>query len=87
MIKLWAKIKSNNKIIMEKLIEIDDSDNEEDQLFDSINTVCYEFDIERPMWLPKNQREYENFRRIILTQDNFIDEINFDLLEIELIDD
>jgi len=37
-------------------------------------------------WLPKNQREYEDYRRVVLNQDNFIEAIDFDTLEIEVLD-
>jgi len=44
-------------------------------------------DLERPIWLEKNQREYQEYKRTVLTQDNFIERINFDTLELEVISD
>ena len=35
----------------------------------------------------QNQREYEDYRRIVLTQDNFMEPIDFDTLELEILED
>lgn len=58
-----------------------------EQLHYCIEQICYKFDIQRPIWLPKNQREYEDYRRVVLNQDNFIEAIDFDTLELEILED
>lgn len=88
MLRVWGIIRKNNKILQDMVAEyLDDDISEIDMLHDCIQKICYEFDLQRPMWLPKNQREYEDYRRIVLTQDNFIESIDFDALELEILDD
>ena len=88
MLRVWGIIRKNNKIIHDMVAQyLGDDIREIDMLHNCIEKICYEFDLQRPMWLPKNQREYEDYRRIVLTQDNFIESINFHTLELEILDD
>lgn len=88
MLRVWGIIRKKNKIIKDMVVE-DFRSNvpESEQLHHCIAQICYEFDLQRPMWLPKNQREYDKYRRIVFTQDNFIENIDFDTLEIEILED
>ena len=54
---------------------------------DALTEACREFDVPKPLWLGKQEREYEEFRQTAFIQDNFLEEIDFDRLEIEFIDD
>jgi hypothetical protein len=77
MFRLWGKIRKNNKTVRDIVVKLQEC----------IQKICYEFDLQRPMWLPKNQREYDKYHWVVLTQDNFIEPIRFDSLELELIDE
>lgn len=86
MFRLWAIVRKDNKIIKDMVAEYNEADlSEEDRLHHCIQIVCYQLDLQRPIWLPKNQREYQEYKRAILNQDNFIEAIDFDALELEVI--
>lgn len=88
MYRLWGKIRKNNKTVQEIVVSSEDEGmSNEERLHDCIYKICYELDLQRPMWLPKNQRDFDKYRLVQLTQDNFIEEISFDYLELELIDE
>ena len=53
---------------------------------DALAEACQKLDISRPLWLDKNQREWEEFGQTRFLPDDFIDSVNFDRLEIEFID-
>ena len=53
----------------------------------ALTELCKKFDIPRPIWLPKHEREYDSFRRTAFTSEHFVEEIPFDRLEIEFLDD
>ena len=81
-------MRKNNKIIMDMVSEYSGADlSEQDRLHRCIEEICYKLDLERPIWLEKNQREFEEYKRAVLTQDNFMEKIDFDALEIEVIQD
>ncbi|NLN42185.1 MAG: hypothetical protein GX160_09445 [Clostridiales bacterium] len=87
MLRVWGLIRKNNKIVKDMIAEYLGNDIKEiDALHKCIEEICYEFDLQRPLWFPKNQREYEEYRRIVLTQDNFMEPIDFDTFELEILD-
>ncbi len=87
MLRVWGIIRKKNKILQDMVAEYPGDDiSEMDMLHECIQQICYEFDLQRPIWLSKNQREYGEYRRIVLTQDNFIEPIDFDALELEILD-
>lgn len=89
MIKLWGKIMINNRIEDQNvaICTDDEVDEYQEQLKKCIVKLCYNFDIEKPYWLQKNLKEYNKIKKTSFTQDNFIEEINFDRLEIEVLEE
>ena len=51
------------------------------KVYDCLERACYEFDLEKPMWLDKNKREFISHARTRFYQDNFIEHIDFDYLD------
>ena len=47
--------------------------------------LCRRFDVPRPLWLRKNENEFQEFGRTHFTQDHFLESIPFTRMEIELI--
>ena len=47
--------------------------------------ICRRFDVQRPIQLPKHNREFENFGRTFYSRDHFTESVDFDRLEIELL--
>ena len=54
---------------------------------DALTELCREFDIPRPIWLNKHYREFEDFRRTQFLPEHFMEEVPFQRLEIEYLDD
>lgn len=88
MIRLWGKIFKDRKILsqLESEYKYDDL-SYEDQLKYCIENICRELDIQKPYWLNNNLREYNKYKKTSFTQDNFIEEIEFDSFEIEVLDE
>lgn len=88
MYKVWGRLRKDNKNIRDMVAECDlDNHTKKDCLTSCIEQICNEFDLQRPMLLPKNQRELEKLGLTSFNQDNFIETIYFDTLEIEIIED
>lgn len=88
MIRLWGKIFKDRKILfqLESEYKYDDL-SYEDQLKYCIENICREMDIQKPYWLTSNLKEYNKYKKTSFTQDNFIEEIEFDSFEIEVLDE
>lgn len=88
MFRLWAKIIVSGKIIKNMTIENTDSSlNRTKKIFSALDEVCYAYDLSKPLWLDKNIREFKKNSRTRFTKDNFVDEIEFDSLDIEVIEE
>ena len=57
------------------------------KVFGSLEEACYQLNLEKPMWLDKNKREFIKHARTRFTQDNFIEEIEFDYLDFQVIEE
>ena len=57
------------------------------KVFDGLESICYEFDLAKPIWLDKNIEEFRRFDKVRFYQDSFIEEIPFDYLELHVIEE
>ena len=88
MFRFWAKIIVSGKIVKNMTIENPDSSlNRTKKIFSALDEVCYAYDLSKPLWLDKNIREFKKNSRTRFTKDNFVDEIEFDSLDIEVIEE
>lgn len=88
MFRLWAKIWKNNHIIKDMVVENPDlSINRTKKVFSAVEKICYEFNISGPIWLDLNKKDFIRYDRTRFYQDNFIDSIDFDYLEIQVIEE
>ena len=88
MFRLWAKIIVSGKMVKNMTIENSDSSlNRTKKIFNAIDEVCYSYDLSKPIWLDKNINEFKKSNKTRFTKDNFVDEIDFDSLDIEIIEE
>ena len=87
MFRLWAKEFKDNRMLRDTMICDDSDDTRTHKIFRALDEVCYEFDLSKPIWLDKNIVEFKRHRKARFTRDNFIDQIDFDYLEIQIIEE
>ena len=80
--RLWGRIIKNHRIDKSETVEIEDGNIEEAFL-----EICRRFDVQRPLQLPKHNREFEQFGRTFYAKEHFTEAISFQKLEIEYLDD
>ena len=75
--------------MLQDLTICDDSreKNRTKKVFDAVDEVCYAFDLSRPIWLDSNIDEFKRHAKTRFHQDNFVDSIEFDYLEIHIIEE
>ena len=56
-------------------------------VFQAVEEICQEFDLSQPIWLDANIREFKRHDRTRFTKDSFIESIDFDYLEIHVIEE
>jgi hypothetical protein len=87
MFRLWAKIYSNNHLIKDVTIEDDSIDTRTHKVFHALEQVCYAFDLSKPIWLDSTVNDFKRNSKARFTKDSFIDQIDFDYLEIHVIEE
>jgi len=88
MFRLWAKIYKDNRIIKDMVVTNDSKELRRTQkIFAAIEEICHAFDLSKPIWLDATINEFQRRDKTRFTQDNFIDTIDFDYLEIQVIEE
>lgn len=87
MFRLWAKTVKDTHMLRDLCIEDAGGDTRTHKIFHALEEVCYQFDLGSPVWLDKNIAEFKRHSKVRFTQDNFIEGIDFDYLEIQIIEE
>ncbi|MDE7267097.1 MAG: hypothetical protein K2N89_06505 [Lachnospiraceae bacterium] len=87
MFRLWARIFKDNRMLKDTVICNDTDDTRTHKVFHAIEEVCYQFDLGKPIWLDATVADFKRHSKARFTSDNFIEEIDFDYLEIQVIEE
>lgn len=87
MFRLWAKEFKENRMVRDIVICEEGNDTRTHKIFHALDTVCYEFDLSKPIWLDSTIQEFKRLSKARFYQDNFVDSIDFDYLEIQIIEE
>ena len=87
MFRLWAKIIKDNHLLKDTVICDDSAETRTHKVFHAIEEVCYQFDLGKPIWLDSTITEFKRHDKARFTADNFIEAIDFDYMEIQIIEE
>lgn len=87
MFRLWAKEFQDNHMLRDTVITDSSDDTRTHKVFHALDEVCYQFDLGKPIWLDSTIQDFKRHDKARFTQDNFIEHIDFDYLEIHVIEE
>lgn len=88
MFRMWGKLWKDSHMLKDTVAcQTDYSLSRTQMVFQSLEDICHEFDLGTPIWLDSNIRDFKRVSRARFTQDSFIEEIPFDYLEIQVIEE
>lgn len=87
MFRLWAREFKDNRMLKDTVIKDDRDDTRTHKIFHALEEICLQFDLSKPIWLESTVSDFKRHSKTRFTQDNFIDEIEFDYLEIQVIEE
>ena len=87
MFRLWVKEWKNNHMLCDTTICDDSADTRTHKVFRALETACYELDLGKPIWLDSNIKDFQLHDKTRFTSDCFIESIDFDYLEIQVIEE
>ena len=87
MFRLWAKVFQDNHLLRDTVICDESNDTRTHKIFHALDEVCYQFDLGKPIWLESTIQEFKRHSKTRFYQDNFIEHIEIDYLEIQVIEE
>ncbi len=87
MFTLWAKLYIKNRMIRDLTITDPSDDSRTAKVFHAVTEACRTFDLAEPIWLDMNIREFQKHRKTRFNRDNFIEALEFDYMEIQIIEE
>lgn len=85
--RIWFKIWKSNRLVKDTVITDESEDTRTHKIFRALEEVCYEFDLSKPIWLDATAEEFKRHGKARFYQDNFVEGIDFDFLEIHVIEE
>ena len=86
MFRLWGKLWKDNHMLKDLVIDDDSEDTRTHKIFRALQEICYDFDLENPIWLDSNVTDFKRHSRTRFRQASFIEHIEFDYLAIQVIE-
>ncbi len=87
MFRLWGRTFKDNRLLQDTCIDDGSQDTRTHKIFRALDEICLQFDLARPIWLNKTIADFKRHSKVRFTQDNFIESIDFDYLEIQIIEE
>ena len=88
MFRMWGKCIKENHLIRDIVISDNDySKNRTRMVLDALTAICHKFDLAEPIWLETNIDEFQRLNHTRFRQDSFIEALDFDYLEIRVLEE
>ena len=85
--RIWFKMMKGTHLIKDMTVTDESDDTRTHKIFKGLDEVCFAFDLGKPIWLDANIAEFQRHARTRFGKDNFVEETEFDYLEIQVIDE
>ena len=85
--RIWGKIIRDNHLLRDTVVVLEGPERRTLKVFEGLRLICMEFDRAVPTWLDVNVKEFQRIAKTRFRQDSFIEQIPFDYLEIQVIED
>lgn len=88
MFRMWGKLFRENRLLADSIICNDDPNTSRTKkIFDALDKLSYDFDLSVPIWLDSNVAEFKRISKTRFNKDNFVESIDFDYFEIQVIEE
>ncbi len=83
-----GSIKRDNRIIAETVVTDETAGKTRTKkVLDCLNEICMELNLQVPIWLDSQIREFQRSSHTSFGRDSFIEETDFDFLEIQVLEE
>ena len=85
--RIWFKEFKDTHLVRDTVIEDYSDKTRTAKVFSALEQACQKFDLGVPMWLEVNIHDFQLRAKARFFQDSFIETIDFDYLEIHVIEE
>lgn len=85
--RIWFKIFKDNHLLQDLTVEDASNETRTHKIFNALDQCCYQMDLSKPIWLDSTVKDFKRHARARFTQDAFVENIDFDYLEIHVIEE
>ena len=85
--RIWGKLWKDNHLLRDFVAVEESEDTRTHKIMKALDAVCVAFDLGKPIWLASNIRDFQRHKKTRFTQDSFVEEIDFDYLEISVLEE
>ena len=88
MFRMWCKIIKDNHLLSDTVVSYEDPNmSRTSKVLTGLNEACHTFDLAVPLWLDPTIEDFRRHSKTRFRADNFVEEIDFDYLEIQVIEE
>ena len=87
MFRMWARTFKDNRMLKDTVVADSSPDSRTHKVFGAVEEICRRFDLGKPIWLDSNIADFKRIGKTRFTADSFIEEIDFDYMEIFVIEE
>ncbi len=85
--RIWGKIFQENHLLRDCVSEQTGSGRRTEKVMAALADICSQLDLQQPIWLKSNIRDFQKVGKTRFRADSFIEEIPFDYLEFQVIEE
>lgn len=85
--RIWFKVFADTRMVKSETIENYELDTRTHKVMAALDEACTKFDLGHPIWLESNVKEFQRNAKTRFRKDNFIEEIDFDYMEMHVIEE
>lgn len=85
--RIWVKEILDNRLVKDMVVTDNSDETRTHKVFQALDEVCHAFDLGKPIWLDSNITDFQIHAKTRFTKDSFIEEIPFDYLEFQVIEE
>lgn len=85
--RIWFKEWKENHLLKDIVVEDFSEETRTHKVFNALDKCCTEFDLSKPIWLDSIVRDFKKNSKARFVKEAFVDEIDFDFLEIEVLEE
>lgn len=85
--RIWARQFKDTRMLCDYQVTDNSDETRTHKIFNAIEKISKEMDLPNPVWLNTNIKEFKKTSKVRFRRDSYIEEVPFDYLEIQVIEE